>query len=139
MKNRLSMTVAACAFLAIAAGAGTKIRSFAPVGNGLSENADCDGMAMLKFDSRNGLTDVHVVLHGFLPNTVYGIKLESDGGGFTDPIAVETNNGGNANYMTNLPQDRTSNPVVTVFIWDGDIDAIDTVSADERRAVGALP
>lgn len=140
MKMRLTLTVTACAFLAVAMGANSKakIRAFSPVGNGLTENAECDGVAMFSFSEHEGLTDVHVVLHEFLPNTIYGIKVESDGGGFSDPIAVQTNPGGNGNYQTTVPQDRTGHPRVTVYIWDGnfDPDSIDAVSSDEIRAVG---
>lgn len=140
MKKRLTMTVVACAFLAVAMGVNTKtkIRSFSPVGNGLIENVDCDGMAMISYSDHDGMTDVQVVLHDFLPNTIYGIKLTSDGGGFSDPIAVQTNPAGNGNYHTSLPQNRTGHPMVTVYIWDGnfDPDSIDIVTDDEKRAVG---
>lgn len=142
MKKQVLALLAAGAVLSVGMGTGvltTKIRSFSAIGAGLVENADCDGMAMLKFDSRTQMTSVHVVLHGFLPNTVYGLKLDGDGGGFSDPIAVLTNNGGNGNYMLEMPQDRTSRPTIVVYIWDGnlDVDSIYEVTDDEKRAIGS--
>ncbi len=132
-----------CAFLvllcaAVTFGAAVKVRAIPAAGvNGLAENPDADGMAILNYHSGNNATEVQVIISDFLPNTTYGVKVEGGISGFSDPIAITTNAKGNGNYHNSTNFDITTNATVTIYIWDGDIDSIFEISADELRAEGS--
>ena len=134
--NRLLCGLVVCGTVAVAFGAAVKIKAFTPVGNGAIESPDGDGMAILNYHPGNDTTEIQFAITDFRPNTVYGVKLESDFGGFSAPEAIATNVVGNGTYHHTIPFDRTGNPSVTIYVWDGDTNTIFDVSADEIRATG---
>lgn len=114
------------------------VLDFDPAGQGETENPCCQGLGVLHYSPNLGQTDIVLALANFVPGTVYGVRLDSDGGGFSNPQAVTTDQCGLGLVHLAVPQDRTGHPVITVYIWDGDFDpdSIDFVSSDEIRAVG---
>lgn len=117
-------------------GGPVKIKAFIPEGPGITENNDGDGLAILNFKQNRNETQFEIAITDFLPNTVYGVKLDSDLGGFSSPTAITTNSCGSGRFDFKLPFDRTSNPIVYIYRWDGDTDTVDDVSDDEIRASG---
>src|SRR4051794_9124490 len=91
------LAVCGCFFLGL--GAGLKFTSFVPSGPGITENADVDGVCKVKFYpdkfspdlGATGFTSVHLTISGLLPNTTYGVLLDGDGSGISDPLAFTTN------------------------------------------------
>jgi hypothetical protein len=146
--------VAACACFIASMGAGVKFRSFTASGaSGATENADVDGICMVKYDANayspvlgtRGITTVHLHVTGLVPNTTYGVKVDSDGSGISDPVAFTTNDKGDGDYHHEFPQDATSGTTCVIYMWDGtqgapmdNGDDIYTVTNDELRATARL-
>jgi len=114
----------------------TRINEIVPTNDGAVESPDGDGLAILRY--KRGDTDVHVLLKDFLPNTTYGVKIESSGGEYSNPLALTTNSSGNGVLRVLIVgQDLTGGVTLLVYIWDGDVDNIIDVSAAELRAIGS--
>lgn len=138
--NRLVCVLLVGSCVGVAFAAAVKIKAFTAEGvNGLAENPYCDGMAVLNHHAGNNSTEVQVAVTDFLPDTVYGVKLEADGfcGGFSNPEAFMSNANGNGHYHHSVPYDCTQAPVITIYRWDGDVNSIWDVSEEEIRAVGS--
>lgn len=143
MKAKFALSFAVCSFGLVGSGVAPMafpglavIAHFTPVGQGVTENPCVTGLGLLKFSNSQGTTNVSLLALGLQPDTTYGVKLDSDSGGFTNPIAFTTDCLGFGVFMMAVPQDRTSHPNMTIFRWDGDIDTIDTIGPDETRAFG---
>jgi hypothetical protein len=137
MKNRLALSVAALAFLVVAMGSGTKVRSFTVV---CCESSDADGMAMLTTNPGHGTIDVQVVITGFHADTSYYIGVTS-GGGSSDPDAnnpLVTNSVGNGNFHSaSTAWNGQPLGTVTVTIY-GSFTVVDNVPVfTDLRATGS--
>ena len=136
--NRLVCVLLVGTCVGVAFAAAVKIKAFTPAGPGLIDNPDCDGMAILNYHPGNNATELQVAVTDFLPDTLYGLKLEAGGicGGFSNPEAFMTNVNGNGHYHHSAPYDCTEAPVITIYIWDGEIGSEWDVTVGEIRAVG---
>lgn len=132
-----------CAVVAIVAAAGAagmagntvRIKALTPIGTGITENPDGDGMVKVRF---SGLSDVevHLHLHHFLPNTTYGLFMDVGGfGGPDDGSLITTNSGGNANINFSFNGFLPTDNVLVVIFRDQDNDNSFSDLA-ERRAIG---
>ncbi len=95
-------------------------------------------MVVMNFhDSSDPRTEVQVKLRGLEPNVTYGVQVDP---GTTSPLAFTTNDSGHGHWHGRASNfDITQqNPVVRIFVYDGNPDAITHVSFDELRAIGCL-
>jgi hypothetical protein len=112
---------------------------FVPSGiNGPIENRQVRGQAIVSYDPITDTTHGQLAMTHLQPNTVYGVLMEGDQGGESDPVAFTTDSHGRGSYSTDFLQDGATGAHVTIYIWDGDIDTIDIVTSDEARAEGML-
>lgn len=98
-----------------------------------SANPRVHGVASMSYDSCQDTTHASVELHNLDRNTNYVVYVASDGPGTLGQVT--TNNGGNASFSGDFPQDATTqNPAVYVFAG-----TIDTFTTGDLRAeaVGA--
>jgi hypothetical protein len=139
-KNRaLAGVVAACACFVAAIGvAPLRFTSFHAAGNGVTENPCVDGMCKVKYKRQTDMSSIQITIRDLKPNTTYGVLLDGDGSGFSDPLAFTTDCHGHGSYTRDFPQDATIDTILKVYVWDGDIDTIFDVSDDEVRAVGVI-
>jgi hypothetical protein len=151
---KAAAVVAACACFLGSMGAGVKFRTFTACGScGVTENPNVDGMCMVKYDANaysprlgaRGITTIHMHITGLLPNTLYGIKVDSDGSGISDPQAFTTDSRGDGDYHRDIPQDATSSTTCVIYVWDGTQgdpvdtgDDIFTVTNDELRVTASI-
>lgn len=114
-----------------------------PVGNGVFENPDIRGHVVVRYHSTLETSSIDVNVENLLPNTMYGVKVESTGGltpgaGESNPVAIFTDSDGTGTYSrSNILQDAATGAQVTIYIWDGVSDPIE-LTADEIRAVAIL-
>lgn len=140
-RSRAVILALAVASAALASGLGSaastiRIRVFTPMGVGVLENPDGDGLAKIRLDEAEGSIDAHIHFHKLLPNTQYSLAIDFFEGG--SPVGgvceflFTTNAGGNANIIeTFFPPILTNEVVVTAFI-DTDIDNCLTAGVEER-------
>jgi hypothetical protein len=148
--------IAAAACFVAALGAGLNFMSFQAAGNlGPAENPDVDGVCKIKYETNNGsplgpYSRLHLTITGLRPGVTYGVKMDGDGAGFSDPLAFTTNPAGHGSYQFDTPGQFAPNTFVQIYIWDGHdgelinpLDDPDTgarystifdVTADELRA-----
>ena len=91
--NRLVLVLGICLCVGAALGAAIKIKGLTPVGLGVNENPEGDGMAILNYHQGNNQTEVTVAITDFIPETDYHITVFPG----TDDAPVTTNPAGNAN------------------------------------------
>lgn len=116
----------------------TRIRKILPAGPGATENPDGDGSAFLRYRAASDETKIHVRIRQYLPNTVYGVRVENSiGAELSNPEAITTNCYGSGRFHITLPGDYTGIVTVTIYRWDGDNDTVLEVSADELRGQGS--
>jgi hypothetical protein len=139
-KNRaLAGVVAACACFAVAIGVGPlRFTSFHAAGTGTTENPCVDGMCKVKYKSQTDMSSIQITIRDLKPNTTYGVLLDGDGSGFSDPQAFTTDCHGHGSYTRDFPQDATVDTILKIYRWDGVIDTIFDVSDTEVRAVGVM-
>jgi hypothetical protein len=133
----------------------TTLTAFTPTGSGTVENPAADGACVLKHIVTpidvinpdcgcNDYTKMHLIVNHMLPNTSYGVKLDSLGSGFNAPPnvtggALITNGVGHGTFEFTLPQDATGQAMVTLWLCDGliaDCDSDpDTGAANGARVV----
>lgn len=128
-------TIGVCALATVVVSKQLKFKALTPVGPGITENPEGDGMVHIKFkEGPNSQSDISVHISNFLPSTTYGVQLDP---GITDPLAITTNPAGNGQWSGSVSFDVTQfNPTVRIFRWDGVIATISNVSFDELRAIG---
>ena len=140
--NRLALMLGVCAWVGIALGAAIKIKSLTPIGEGVAESPDGDGMAIMNYHQGNNATEITVAITDFLPNTDYFVTVNPG----IIRASLPTNSSGNANTHESIDFDICKyEPEVCVFIWrddDGDLER----DADpwwepgpEDRAYGCTP
>jgi 2',3'-cyclic-nucleotide 2'-phosphodiesterase (5'-nucleotidase family) len=112
--------------------------AFQAVGHGLTENPHILSQAIVAYFPANDTTYGTLAARRLLPNTTYGVLIEGDQGGQSDPVAFTTDSHGRGSYSTNFLQDGATGAHVTIYIWDGDVETIDIVTPDEARAEGVL-
>ena len=91
---------------------------------------------MVSYDADNGASTLTLEVRHLLPHTLYGVQLDGDGSGFSDPQAFTTDAFGRGDYTHVVAQDATPDRTCKIYNWDGDLDTIDVVSDMEVRAVG---
>ena len=137
--HRVAAVILACSTAGVLYGKALKIKQLIPAAGGVSENPDCDGMAVLNAHEAgpNGdRTEIHVHISGFLPETVYGVQVDP---GVTNAQAITTSSQGSGHWNFSVASDITgTTPLVRVFRWDGVVATSDQVSFDELRAIGCL-
>lgn len=137
--NRLVCVLLVCAVVAVAYGKAIKIKAISPVGLGVIENPDADGMAVLNYHQGNNSTESTVAITDFLPDTEYGITVVALGGGAT---TVTTNAAGNANWHAVFDRDICEfETEICVVVWLDDDEPADGRDPDgsEDRAEGCAP
>ena len=114
--------------------------SFVPVGYGEVENPHVKGQAIVVYspDVDGGTTYAQLSMRHLEPNTQYGVLIEGDQSGESNPVAFWTDSAGRGTYTTNFLQDGATGAHITIYIWDGNVETIDVVTADEARAEGVL-
>lgn len=146
-KNRgwtLAILGAGACFLA-ALGAGNPPMVFggfnAAGTNGPTENPHVNGVTKIKYVASTGMSHLDLKIHNLRPNTLYGVKMDGDGAGFSAPQAFTTDSHGRGDFDFDAPGIAAPNTFVQVYIWDGfqgpPIDAGDdifTVTDGELRA-----
>jgi hypothetical protein len=142
--------VGACAcFIAAlgASGTGLNYTSFVAAGTNAGENPDVDGVCKVKNEgnANNPMARLHLTITGLRPGMTYGVKMDGDGAGFSDPVAFTANPQGHGSYSHDTPGIAAANTFVQIYIWDGfqgyPLDAGDdifTVTDDELRANAVL-
>jgi hypothetical protein len=144
-KNRgwtLGVIGASACFLAALGAAPIVFGGFSAAGtSGPSENPHVNGVCKIKYVTSTGYSHLDLKIHGLLPNTLYGVKMDGDGAGFSDPQAFTTDSRGRGNYDFDAPGQAAVNTFVQIYRWDGTqgfpVDAGDdifTVTNDELRA-----
>ena len=93
-------------------------------------------MCKVKYNQHFDTSSIHLTVGDLLPNTTYGVLLDGDGSGISDPLAFTTDNHGNGSYHHDIPQDATPDTIFKIYIWDGDLNTIFDVSDTEVRAIG---
>ncbi|MFM9996506.1 MAG: hypothetical protein ACKVU4_11995 [Phycisphaerales bacterium] len=132
---------AACAAGLTSSGSTVRIRCFTPLGIGILENPNGDGLAKIAVNEAEGSIAAHIHFHKLMPNTQYSLAIDFfDGGnpvGGVCEFLFTTNGGGNANIVqTFFPPIITDEIVVSAFI---DTDADDCLTAGlEERLVGTM-
>lgn len=117
-----------------------KIKDFSPEGPGVCDNPRVDGMAVVKYNLLFAGSDVHLHVKKLEPNTTYGVALQATGAAtpdFSNPEAFTTNARGEGTFETTLPGfDLGFDPVIYIYIWDGntDPDSILEITESEERA-----
>ncbi len=125
---------------AVIAGPPLKVTAFTPVGLGLLENLNADGMAKLKFyiDPVNGPSiEAHVHLYDFLPGTTYSIDIQTDQGGqdFADVVSTNAGGNGNANRLTFPVSAEPDVALITIY---RDVINDNQRELGEERAMGSV-
>jgi hypothetical protein len=146
-KNRgwTLVVIGACACFVAALGAANPpivFGGFAAAGtSGPTENPRVNGVCKIKYNSRLAVSHLDLKIHGLLANTLYGVKMDGDGAGFSAPQAFTTDCHGRGNFDFDAPGQAAANTFVQVYIWDGTQgypvdtgDDIFTVTDGELRA-----
>ena len=139
--NRTTVLLAVAALIVVAGLAYPKaglIKVFTAAGSGEVLNPDVKGLVVMNFhDSTDPRTEVQVQVRGLEPGVTYGVQVEP---GTTIPLAFTANNAGHGHWrgVASTFDITQQNPVVLIFVFDGDQNAITHVSFDELRAIGCL-
>jgi len=143
MLKRAATVAAVCGLVGVALAMDpinkAKIVGFEPSGTGVGENPDGDGTAHFTYDSITDTTEIRVTITGFLPNTTYGVSINSNGLNdvIVENLAITTNPAGNGSWRWVALQDQCADLSVVIFRYNGDFDTSDIVTSDEVRAIGA--
>ena len=134
--NRVVCGLLVCGCVGFAYAKAIKVVSLTPVGAGVTESPDADGMAILNYNVGQTRTEVQVTLTDFLPDTEYTVDVLTIFGGPT--LRMTTNARGNAQghgvALTDITDNGNETATVTVYIdANGDFFPQD----DEKRAVGS--
>jgi hypothetical protein len=78
-----------------------------------------NGVTKIKYASSTGYTHLDLKIHGLLANTLYGVKMDGDGAGFSDPQAFTTDSRGRGSFEFDAPGQAAPNTFVQIYIWDG--------------------
>jgi hypothetical protein len=133
--NRVVCVLAVGALVGVAFGAVIKIKGLTPVGSGITESPDADGMAIVHYKEGKQLTEVNVAITDFMPETDYYIAVEPGIAG----APVTTNPSGNAHYHGEIGWDICAwEPQVCVYVWIDD-DGSGLFTPGEKRAEGCTP
>jgi len=146
-KNRgwsLAVIGASVCFLAALGASSTSIvfGGFGAAGtNGPTENPHVNGVTKIKYKASLNQTHLELKVHGLRANVLYGVKMDGDGAGFSDPQAFTTDDRGRGSFDFDVPGQAAPNTFVQIYIWDGfqgypidSGDDIPTVTDDELRA-----
>ncbi len=135
--NRVVGTLLVCSLVAVAYSKAGRVKVLTAAGPGLTLNPDVKGGVVMNFhDSVDPKSEVQLRVKGLEPNTTYGVQVDP---GVTDADAFTTNGSGTGHWHGFVAFDVTSlNPVVRIFVYDGNFDQITHVSFDELRAIGCL-
>ena len=130
--NRLVCVLAVCAVVGVAFGAAVKIKAITPVGEGVTENPNGDGMVIMNYHPGHNRTEITAAITDFLPDTDYKVDVIP---GVT--FSVTTNPAGNANDHGALSFDicKYNEYGVTVVVWR-DLDGNGFWEEGETRAEG---
>jgi hypothetical protein len=93
-----------------------KFRDWEPLNDGIIENPDADGMAILRYNADLDQTEITMVLHRLQPNTEYGVFVLSDNADFASWFTTSSN--GSIMFQNQDPwgSDLTSdNPELFIF------------------------
>ncbi len=143
--SRLLSLVLVCSVAGVVQAKAVKIKVFAPVLTGETENPEIDGMVVVNHDSgqgtsSSGVSHVNLTVTDLQPNTEYAVQLIGGHGGATQTLT--TNAAGVGHAGTEFPGDLTTdfdgNPFnihVYVFI---DADGDHNVAPDEIRGIACV-
>ncbi len=113
------LAITAAATTAVAAC--ISVTAFLPVGAGATESPQADGMTKVKFyiDPVDGPSvEAHVHLYDFMPNTTYGVDIQTDQGGRDFFDIVTTNPAGNGTCTVHFPVSMAPTIVLVVIYRD---------------------
>jgi hypothetical protein len=134
--NRLVCALLVCSCVGFAYAKAIKVVALTPVGAGVTESPDADGMALLNYNPGQTRTEVQVSLTDFQANTEYTVDVLTVYGGPT--LRMITNARGNAQghaiAITDITDGGNATAEVTVYI-DSNDDYFPT--EEEKRAVGS--
>ena len=135
--RRVVCTLLVCSLVAVAYSKAGRVKVLTAAGQGLTLNPDVEGGVVMNFhDSVDPKSEVQLRVKGLEPNTMYGVQVDP---GVTDADAFTTNASGTGHWHGFAAIDVTSlNPVVRIFVYDGNFAEITHVSFDELRAIGCL-
>jgi hypothetical protein len=135
--NRLVCMLAVCAVVGVAFGAALKIKAITPVGDGVTENPDGDGMVIMNYHPGHDQTEITAAITDFVPDRDYKVSVIP---GLT--FSVTTNPAGNANDHGFFNGDicEYNEYGVTVVVWrDLNNDGFRALDLSEDRAEGFTP
>lgn len=122
-------------FASAAHAGAVKILEFTPVLNGVSENPEVDGVAILNYSGGTGLTAVRINVTGLEKNTLYNVQVRGSGGLTSAPI--ETNSAGILHFNHDLPNDTTMGGAMNVHaVVFKDANGDQALQPSELRAIG---
>ena len=138
--NRLVPVLLVCALAGVAYSKAGRVKVLTAAGAGLTENADVGGGVVMNYHDSSGqqgaVTEIQVNVKGLGPDSTYGVQVQP---GVTSPLAFTTNQNGHGHWHGFVGFDLVpENPVVRIFVYDGNINEIAHVSFDELRAIGCL-
>lgn len=90
--NRWVCALAVCLAVGAVYAKAIKVKGLVPVGVGVTENPDADGMAIANYHQGNNQTEIQMAITGFQPNTTYHVAFDPGIG----KAYVLTNSAGNA-------------------------------------------
>lgn len=131
--------VSACACATAASAIVNVVPTFDPVGPGLTENPNVDGMAIVNFNDATFESSVTMLAVGLVRNTNYGVNVDALGAQSFFPVAFTARTFlGIGLFNTVILGDATQNLKIQIYRWDGDPDpsALEVVTPDEQRAEG---
>jgi hypothetical protein len=131
-----------------------KIKDFDPIDAGLGENANVDGMAVVKFDPLTQSSEVHMHVRGLAHDQWYGVAFQGTCSGSPDfavPLAFQTDSCGAGifEWTPPLPTDLNdpgcplpNGIVIYIYVWDQTSTSLDPdgslVLPYELRAVATV-
>ncbi len=138
--NRIVCVLMVFSFASMAHAKAIKIKEFNPVLNGVTENPDVDGMAIINHIAGTGYTELRITVTDLAPSTQFRAEIKAFGNIVTQPF--ETNAAGNGHVMTqntyDITHDWEGNPVdihIQIFI---DVNNDFVVAPSEIRAMGCI-
>ncbi len=133
--NRVVCALLVCGCVGFAYAKAIKVVSLTPVGAGVTESPDADGMAILNYNVGQTRTEVQLTITDFLPNTEYTADVLAIGG---PSLRFTTNARGDGQGHSVAATDITDNgnacAYVTIYI---DTNNNFFPEEEEKRAVGS--
>jgi hypothetical protein len=93
---------------------------FVPAGtSGHTQNPFVWGGCQIRYLQDDGASRFQMLIGGLRPGVTYGVKMDGDGAGFSDPLAFTANCFGLATYQHDAPGQAAPNTFVQIYVWDG--------------------